>query len=440
MNRHLRVLTSVCMLLFVPPVSIIMACPQECGPCQYWDGEDCRSWCTGCCACDWWGECGDFDLYCELDEYCSGCGCVPPCTVSSVTASKSWCWKGQQITFTASGSGFTTGQPTWTASVGSFPGGNTGTSVTWQAPSDTGGHATITASCRSSSKSRSVGYADIGFGNPPMSNLMRSASVGVDAIVTPEDAPITLSRDNSTSPFLGVDTQTFPFFVTINNLIDQSDLQAHVDSALAAVDALLPGCDMKVFSWSFNLKKSFANWCEHVDIQPGEALYNALKSSAVSIAGDYAKQAALSDGWNSGYADLVKSQVRTGVSDLFEAFDPFSDRTTVDSVIPESRIHGWSGSISVSTGVGTFTINQVGYPGWPEVDPPSIGQLMSHIMQNGITFSLLEATGVGGTLTLAAPGGSSNGTFSVTGGFGDPYGRYGVGIFLTYQLNFGPSN
>jgi hypothetical protein len=112
MNRQMRILLSVSILLFVVPIATI-ACPPDCGDCRYWDGSQCQlsaecdssGGCSGCyscvnCYCE--NQC-DGDQYCCGDECCSsnelccwspwvGYYCESPCqtvTTDTTTCSKS---------------------------------------------------------------------------------------------------------------------------------------------------------------------------------------------------------------------------------------------------------------------------------------------------------------------------------------------------------------
>ena len=161
MNRRAKLLLTIWVLALVPSASIV-ACIPDCGPCDYWNGYYCDPVCGECCDCMWdeyYTYCIDNDLYCRF--FCSNCECMLGCRVDSVTASPSSVCMGQSVTCQADGYGFSLHDVVWEASAGSFPNGNTGTSVTWQAPS-TAGYVTISAYCWNWGSSTTVAVVDVG--------------------------------------------------------------------------------------------------------------------------------------------------------------------------------------------------------------------------------------------------------------------------------------
>lgn len=350
--------------------------------------------------------------------------------VGSITHSKPYCWNGGQITFTAipdpSGSTFPSGEPVWTASAGSFPGGNTGPSVTWQAPSGTGGYATITATC-CSSRNDTVSYGFVSIGSSG-GELLRSESDQFSATVLPSDFPVTFAQDSSTSPHLGVEPLG-GFFLEVDNLILGSDLQAWEDAGLAAIQAIVPDLEIKVFNRTYNLKKRFADWAANVVVPDGRSALNALGGLAKSQGGDAAYNTFTNNGFNYLAANYAKNTVRDVISQGFDQIDPFPGDIT-DSIINESRTFSWTYNLSVTTADLTFRI-------LPGFEPPGdVGAWIRSINDHGFTgvFTGLE-TGPKVTLTLRASGTDWNAGFNGSAVFSDNYGDCTFAFMLSATLH-----
>jgi len=178
--------------------------------------------------------------------------------VESVTADSSRCFDGQQISFTAiplpSGTDFPSGCPIWSASAGSFPGGNVGPSVVWQAPSGSGAAATITATCGSSSACNAVTYVHIdreGGGG----SLLRQARDAFTFVVEPAGTDVSISA-LSVPPSLAVTINDLA--VEVDNILDDT-IYAYIDNvASVEFEASLPGTEwLKNIGIDWDLKKEF---------------------------------------------------------------------------------------------------------------------------------------------------------------------------------------
>jgi hypothetical protein len=328
------------------------------------------------------------DSDCSACQYCSSGTCVAV-GVASVTSSKDNCWEGDQITFTASpnpsGASFASGGLTWSASAGSFPYGNTGTSVTWQAPSNSGGYATITATCSSSSANKGVTYTYVNIGDSGL-DLMRSDSHSFYASVTPSESPVSFYQNSSTSEFLSV-SNPMGFLLDIDNLIEESDIESHIDNATAWIEAHLPDNDMKLFGKNYNLKKYFHDQVENVEICAGQYAYNWFKDEAKDFFGNGIRSEYIAMGLSPERADEMKSFTETGFENLLTLLDPFPGTIEdTDSIINESTTYDFTLDVSMTIGTGTITI-------FPKPEMPSPGEFIAYINQHGIDSKIFDFDG-----------------------------------------------
>jgi hypothetical protein len=343
--------------------------------------------------------------------------------VESVTHSNPHCWDRGEITFTAvpspSGAVFPSGSPTWTATVGSFPGGNTGPSVVWKAPTGSGGTATITATYGSSSADDVVTYVHVSMPTTG-GDLLREATDSFSASVDPAGYSVSLTGV-STPPELRLSISGLA--IAYENLIQATDIEAHADHVAAHIEAALSGCSGKIFGFEYDLQKRFSDYYDNVTVFEGRYAYDRLVDAVSDAVGDQTKVAALAQGFNSVVSDELGSLVKSKTKAQLHLADPFPG-TVTDSVIKESTTFTWSRSSSVEMGAGTITIKASGYPGWPEINPPSISDWITGINENGFSSKLCEITGASAALSVSANSANWNVSVGLVLSCEDPWGSW----------------
>jgi hypothetical protein len=344
----------------------------------------------------------------------------------SITHSNLYCWDGGEITFTATyaDSGYTcTHPPTWSASVGDFPGGSTGFSVVWRSPSGSGGVAPISATAGGTGTGAalsgmgmmaaaatasggggvdaqdSVTYVHVEMPSGK-EDLLREETDTLSATVTPADAPVVFSQ-GACSPMLDVSCESSN--VTVRNKIQRSDIQAHEDSATAKIHADLAGCSEKWFEYVYDMKKWLADWEENVMKPVGEFAYETLGDAAVTELKSRLKNTASGLGINALRSDVFVTEAGKKFNGWASKNNPFPGKVT-NSKIKESATFSWSTSWTALLGAGNITIKKSEYPGYPDITAPTPAQWITGINEYGFSEQLFVLSGVSSDLGIKAEG------------------------------------
>ena len=353
--------------------------------------------------------------------------------VASVTHSNPHCWEGGQITFTAIpsplGAAFPSGCPTWSATSGSFPSGNIGASVAWQAPTGSGGNANITAVCGSSSAIDAVLYVNVTMSAE--GDLLRSESDAFSVLVDPPTAPVSLSA-LSAPPELN--TTISGLSVEVQNIINTSDNVAHIGNGVQKIGAALDGCTLKVLNKDYNLKKKFKDWYVSGTESAGKAVYSALNDQVATAVGNAAKAEALAQGFNATRSGEMAAGAKSAAKTWLLLADPFPG-TITDSTVSESATYSWSVSSTVNAGAGSISIKQSGYPGYPDVSPPSLSQWKTGINDYGFSDKLFNVEGYTEALTVSASAANWNAAASLSLSCEDPFGSWSQ--VITFKIWMG---
>ena len=213
-------------------------------------------------------------------------------SVGSVTSNKEVCWDGSSatsntITFTATPNGATSfpdDLPVWSASTGSFIGGNSGAQVTWQAPSGSGGQATITATCGSSSVSETVTYVYIAapaWAGPLSRTPDSNDSYSAEITHQPIDYSVAFSDASNDTDMGSIAFQGFTAIAT--DIIEKTHAVALRDVFYGKISAVIPDNDVRILFWNINFQKKVDDWFHANEVQDAQ---DAAALGAQTLAND----------------------------------------------------------------------------------------------------------------------------------------------------------
>lgn len=341
--------------------------------------------------------------------------------IINVDREKEWCWEGKTIAITADPfpilASFPDGQPTWDADNGSITG--SGSSVTWNAPSDWGGSTMVTATCGDQSASEWVYCARASFQQSV--ELLREEMKTITPVIVPAYASV-LFKEN-VSPGIAKLYEGHSF-LTFENLIDIQNIDALLDSILLYIEGVLPGGDTKILGIvTVNLKKKFSDWRSSVVLPDGLLGLDQIKTASVQSVGLLARQNAAADGFGTTVTNYIGSQAELAMSDYIDDINPFPG-TYTEGILNESVTFSWYTYLSMSLNAGDFTIYPENYPGWPEVDPPSVSEFIEGINDHGVSTGLFNITGLPQVgLHLTTSGGQWDVAGDIALGIGDSFGE-----------------
>lgn len=289
--------------------------------------------------------------------------------VESVTSDRDVCWDGgssvnhKTINFTAvptpAGASFPPGGPTWTATAGSFIGGNSGEQVIWAAPSGSGGEATITASCGSSSAGKTVTYVYV---SPPTWSgpLYRSQSNMESVTHAPTGYMVNL-YDDTNDPELGR-LLISGYYATAENLIEKAHLIPMRDTLHGKISAVIPDNDIRILFWDINLQKWIDDAWYVKEIQNAHDVAAYGAEQFASTMQDKVKQALLAQSLSSSVSELTAQGARLQAKAVADTLygELISKLVPEHEAKAESAEATWSPDVSVTVGDATISPGEWG--------------------------------------------------------------------------------
>ncbi|NLE23950.1 MAG: hypothetical protein GX625_01200 [Clostridiaceae bacterium] len=343
--------------------------------------------------------------------------------VSHISASADKCFAGDTITLQAmpspAGVEFPSGFPVWSSvnlgsQIGTFGSGEntaTGGSTTWTAPTGNGGYANITLSVGTESRSILIPYVKVEprFDLASAIALRRGETFSLICDVEPPDVDlvdwVALSSHNEiATSYEKLSTSTIR--ANFIDTIDASSTVAFADKAASWVESKIIPENKKILGFNIDLYKKYYDWWYNVEQTKGEYYWGLISDQILTNVGNLAYDYAINKGYYSPLATVHKNYVVSMLSDEINATFPFSNLQIPDLDIKEDRVYTWSVAGSTTTTIGTFKVKQTGYPGWPEVELPSAGDILDYFNSNGFGEPDIDVNSSAVTFTLGIDGGS----------------------------------
>ncbi len=346
----------------------------------------------------------------------------PPCEAGisgvKIIGGKSPTWEGAIVELEAVSFG---GVPfdddvNWSATKGSFVGGVTGVTVRWKAPKDSGGKAVITAKTCETSAKIELTYVFVDF--PESRRLLgRGEAHSFSVRVEPSDAPVTLKHERAPDDEL-LSLAVDGLFLTVDNIIDRTGIQAFADEAAVAVKAFLaevPKIDLYIFE--FDLEKEFEDAVEdYLDL--GIIPWSFASEEIVDAFGDAVEVGAIGAGFPPVHGPEINRRARRAFrQEVVALLDPFGDVEVEGGRIPESWKYDWKVDLNVESAFGNVVLDDGSL---------SLGEWFDSLGAGSLQFN--HACGVihdvSSRLRLSVTGGTWRLSAGITGSAGNSSGTW----------------